>query len=57
MTNPKGVSSKVSGYLTHNFCSHCYKWLPGKPRKCPSCKMQARSTSKYVKHKVYKRIG
>ena len=57
MTTPKGVSCKVSGYLTHNYCSGCKKWLIFKPKRCPECQQPCRTTSKYVKHKVYKRIG
>jgi hypothetical protein len=37
MTGAKGVRPGVSGYLTHNWCSHCDAWRIGKPVRCPDC--------------------
>ena len=57
MTTPRGVKRAESGYLTHNYCSHCTKWIEHKPKYCPDCNRCARTSSKYVKHKVVNRIG
>lgn len=57
MTVPKGVPRAESGYRTHNWCIKCEKWFKGKPVKCPDCNYRCRTKSKYIKHKVFNRIG
>lgn len=57
MTVPKGVPRAESGYKTHNLCIKCQKWFKGKPVKCPDCNYICRTKSRYLKHKVFNRIG
>lgn len=45
----KGFPRNQSQYDTHNWCSHCEKWLADKPTRCPECNKFARHSVRRVR--------
>jgi tRNA(Ile2) C34 agmatinyltransferase TiaS len=47
MAGLKGINRDQSQYITHNWCSHCDKWLESKPYRCPNCNRVCRTKRKF----------